>query len=317
MKRFAVLSDIHANLGALNACVERVEALSRADGMAERMPIVVLGDVLDSGPYPKETLDRVLEIGDVFLRGNHEDYVFDYARNPQNSRYQDPLWKLIPWSYQCIGSEAVEAFRKVVVFGHAQCEGRVRFFHASPDSNGRNPEFFDAQEANAALLPPVFEGSVGSLCFAGHNHYAGLYTNPLRAQGDCERELWVNCGSVGYPFVAKESEDPVATFVTASVDERASHLMVRVEFHRVVHSGAALLRAFVESGCLAATQPFARAILCQCYFNEDVVYPFFQAAKKQGWRQPELSKRLELFLEQNDYSRRLEAAFEQHGVYRL
>jgi len=315
-----VLSDIHANLGALDACVARLDALSREGGLPQRMPVVILGDLLDSGPYPKETLARALAIGDVFLKGNHEDYVFDYARNPNNARYRDPLWRLIPWSFDRIGREGVEAFQKRVVFGHALCDGRVRFFHASPDSNGRNPDFFDAQKEPAETrvtppsLPPSFTGVVGSLCFAGHNHYTGLHINPLHAGGNKERELWVNSGSVGYPFVEKETEDPVATFVTAEVRPSGGHLEVKIDFHRVPHSGADLLRAFVDSGCLAACEPFSRAILCQCYFNEDVVYPFFQEAKKQGWRQPDLAGRLGVFLRESGYADRLESALSKCGI---
>lgn len=322
---FAVLSDIHANLGALEACLARIEELSREAKLPSRMPIVVLGDVLDSGPNPAGTLARVSEVGSVFLLGNHEGYIFDYAKNPGNARYNDPLWKLIPWSFHHIGREAVEAFRKKCVFGHAEFEGRVRFFHASPESNGRNPDFFAEQNSHVlAPLPASFEGKVGALCFAGHNHYAGLHWNPLHSSALHARELWVNCGSVGYPFVKRDpgSIDPVATFVTVQVNTFEQCLAegpedgldVRVDFHAVSHSGHALLKAFVESGCLEACDPFARAILCQCYFNEDVVYPFFVRAKALGWRQTELPFQLRAYLKDTTYDERLGEALQREGL---
>ncbi|MCA2960300.1 MAG: metallophosphoesterase [Silvanigrellales bacterium] len=320
MSHFAVLSDIHANLGALDACLARIDALSHAAGLSSRMPLYILGDVLDSGPDPAGTLARVNAVGSVFLLGNHEGYVFDYAKNPLNARYSDPLWKLIPWSFHHIGRDAVEAFRTRCVFGHAEHEGRVRFFHASPESNSRNPDFFLEQGHQAlAPLPAAFEGRVGALCFAGHNHYAGLHWNPNHSAALHARELWVNSGSVGYPFVEREPspkglvqssvDDPVATFVTAEIRPLESGLDVRVEFHQVPHDGKALLRAFESSGCLEACDPFARAILCQCYFNEDVVYPFFCKAKALGWRQTELAARLRAYLAHTGYEHRLAAAF--------
>jgi hypothetical protein len=337
VERFAVLSDIHANLGALDACLARIDALSASAGLPGRMPIIILGDVLDSGPDPAGTLARVVEVGDVFLRGNHEDYVFDYARNPRAERYKDPLWTLIPWSFRALGRSSVEAYRERCIDAHALLGGRVRFFHASVESNARSPAFFGNQDAiaraggGAPPLPVTFEGAAGALCFAGHNHYAGVHVNPAHATSERHREVWINAGSVGYPFVEKDPDhpgDPVATFVTAEVatewevkveaEEKRGHgnesLSVRVEFHRVAHDGAALLRAFVDSGCLEACDPFARAILCQCYFNEDVTYPFFREAKRQGWRQAELPGRLRAYLVDRGYEERLSGAF--FGRYR-
>lgn len=63
--RWAVLSDIHGNIEALDA----VLADASAQG-AER--IAVLGDVIDYGPDPVACLERVSAVADVLLVGNHE-----------------------------------------------------------------------------------------------------------------------------------------------------------------------------------------------------------------------------------------------------
>src|SRR5580704_3344001 len=62
--RYLILSDIHANMTALNA------ALDAAKGHWEK--VVCLGDVVGYGPDPNEVIDRVRELGAVTIRGNHD-----------------------------------------------------------------------------------------------------------------------------------------------------------------------------------------------------------------------------------------------------
>src|SRR5580698_3033439 len=61
--RALVLSDIHANLQALDA------VLSAAP---EQDTVWNLGDVVGYGANPNEVIDRVRERGQVFVRGNHD-----------------------------------------------------------------------------------------------------------------------------------------------------------------------------------------------------------------------------------------------------
>ena len=66
--RYAIISDIHANLEAL----ERVLADAKSCG-AER--IICLGDVVGYGPRPAETLARVRSACAAIVAGNHDDAV--------------------------------------------------------------------------------------------------------------------------------------------------------------------------------------------------------------------------------------------------
>ena len=62
--RIAVLSDIHANLPALDAVLE---ALGEVDAVWH------LGDVVGYGPHPDEVVARLRDIGAVGVRGNHDE----------------------------------------------------------------------------------------------------------------------------------------------------------------------------------------------------------------------------------------------------
>ncbi len=66
--RLAVVSDVHGNLPALDAVV--------ADVAGQRVDQVVnLGDLLSGAVQPRETADRLLELGWATVRGNHERQV--------------------------------------------------------------------------------------------------------------------------------------------------------------------------------------------------------------------------------------------------
>ena len=61
--RILLLSDIHANLEALDACLAAAPSFDL---------IVNLGDIVGYGASPNEVTERSREIGRVFVRGNHD-----------------------------------------------------------------------------------------------------------------------------------------------------------------------------------------------------------------------------------------------------
>lgn len=65
--RIALLSDIHANLPFAEAAIRTARRLS-----SDR--IVHLGDAIDLGPWPSETLDYLVAEGVELIRGNHDEY---------------------------------------------------------------------------------------------------------------------------------------------------------------------------------------------------------------------------------------------------
>jgi putative phosphoesterase len=62
--RYLILSDIHANLTALDTVLDTVKG--RWD------KVVCLGDVVGYGPDPNEVVDRIREIDATTIRGNHD-----------------------------------------------------------------------------------------------------------------------------------------------------------------------------------------------------------------------------------------------------
>lgn len=61
--RILLLSDIHANLEALEACLAAAPSFDT---------VVNLGDVVGYGASPNEVVDRSRSLGKIFVRGNHD-----------------------------------------------------------------------------------------------------------------------------------------------------------------------------------------------------------------------------------------------------
>lgn len=69
MRRIAVISDIHADLGALEAVLAVIER--------EDLEVWCLGDVVGRGPDPVDCLKLAFAASEVMLLGNHEAYQLD------------------------------------------------------------------------------------------------------------------------------------------------------------------------------------------------------------------------------------------------
>lgn len=67
--RIAILSDIHGNAVALDACLDDLASRGGAD------VIVAAGDLCMDGPRPKKVLERLRAIGAQYVRGNTDRMV--------------------------------------------------------------------------------------------------------------------------------------------------------------------------------------------------------------------------------------------------
>jgi hypothetical protein len=133
----------------------------------------------------------------------------------------------------------------------------------------------------------------------GHSHHPGIQKDP---QGN----FWINCGSVGYPFLKSPDpslstslptslpsfDHPRSNWVEVkSLEPRGELRRLEVNFHEVSYDGDSLVREWVESEALEKGSPFSWAILAQSLFNEDITYPLFRRGRGLS------TKNMELFFE--------------------
>jgi diadenosine tetraphosphatase ApaH/serine/threonine PP2A family protein phosphatase len=195
-----LLSDIHANLEALQAVLAAVD---------ERKPdrILCLGDVVGYGASPNECLDLVRSRCEVVLLGNHDAAA---SGGPEAARFNVYARTAAEWTARTLTRDNREYLQKLPLT--APC---ATFFcvHASP-ATPRDWEYlldrFDAEPQFAYFTEPV--------CFIGHTHQPAVFmadpdgtrslpVGTLRI--DPERRYIINVGSVGQP----RDRDPRACFV--------------------------------------------------------------------------------------------------------
>ncbi len=220
----AFISDIHSNTEALGQVLQKIEELG-----AER--ILCLGDVIGYGPEPRATLQKIIEVCDLSLIGNHEHGSMFYASdfNPRARAALD--WTRDQLNRRdCDRSENMSMWNFLGDMSERHREENFLLVHGSP----RDPvkEYMvpsDGEDLDKlAGCFELFDGA--QVCFVGHSHVPGVYPETggfLRPpELDHSYELGdkraiVNIGSVGQP----RDGDPRSSFVTLNGTE--------VNFHRV------------------------------------------------------------------------------------
>ena len=190
--RVAIISDIHANLQALQAVLLDIKQ-NNIDS------IVCLGDIVGYGPRPKQVLEEVTCRTENIILGNH-DAVIGNRLNP--NEFNDNAHEAIDWTRECLGDDSAKFFGKVpttLQFDDVLC---VHAEAAEPENWNyiTNPE--------SAL--PSFLTTDASLIFMGHTHLPGIFSfDPATQQvtqnppqdsffNPHQRHL-INVGSVGDP----------------------------------------------------------------------------------------------------------------------
>src|SRR4030042_1252979 len=122
-KAFAIISDIHSNLEALQAVLDDI----KGRGISE---VVCLGDIVGYGPNPKECLDLVRGHCRVTLMGNH-----DHAVLFEPTNFNLPAERACYWTRQMLETEPSAELRNARWEFLGKLPVRVKerdvlFFHA-------------------------------------------------------------------------------------------------------------------------------------------------------------------------------------------
>lgn len=170
LHQLAVLSDIHANLPALDAALDFVRMLGLND-------VVVLGDVVGYGPHPVECIERLAETQFACLKGNH-----DYACSLEAGEApaypvamsRDARWA-VEWTAKRLTAEHRRWLRELPT--SLQRNGWLAVHGAPIDPNRFNGYVYEmTYERN---LDELHELALRT-CFHGHTHVRGVYA---RARG--------------------------------------------------------------------------------------------------------------------------------------
>lgn len=221
--RVAVISDIHANLPALEAVVESID-----DASVEE--VWCLGDVVGYGAQPDECTEAVRERCALCLVGNHDLAVLGEL---DVSSFSSAAADAVSWTIDRAQESSVEFLRALSPQGEREDVG---LFHASPRdavweyvlSLEQAEECMDVQPRRISLI--------------GHSHVALFFVRPTGPGGepgevrgaqapsgatlDLGEGTWlINPGSVGQP----RDGDPRAAWLALDTGEWTAR------FHRVAY----------------------------------------------------------------------------------
>lgn len=178
--RVAALYDVHGNLPALEAVLAEVDALE--------VDAVVVGGDIAVGPMPRESLERLLALGERarFLRGNGD-------RAMGETTAEEGLWAdRGRWSAEQLqrGQRAWLAALPDTQSLEVDGLGPTLFCHGSPRSDEEILTAISPEERVAAAVAGVAEEVV--VC--GHTH--------VQFDRRVAGKRLVNAGSVGMPYEA-------------------------------------------------------------------------------------------------------------------
>ncbi|HUG29139.1 MAG TPA: metallophosphoesterase family protein [Candidatus Limnocylindria bacterium] len=230
--RIAVLSDIHANLPALDAVLADAGAVDA---------VWHLGDVVGYGPDPDAVVARLRSIGAEGVRGNHDAAA---CGGSEIEWFNPDARRAMEWTRDAIAPETAEW---LAALPERRVLDGVDLAHASP----REPIWEYVTTAGVALANlALVEGPIG---LHGHTHIPvawledGGRVELVRAAREPSLELrgrrsLVNPGSVGQP------RDGDARASYAILDPGAG----TVHWHRVAYDIEAVQAAMQEAGLPAS-----------------------------------------------------------------
>jgi putative phosphoesterase len=213
VERVAVITDIHANLPALEAVFEAIE----------RTGVDALycgGDLVGYGPHPNEVCALIEERGIPTIYGNY-DHAIGRDLEDCGCAYRDQhdreLGQLsIAWTLAHTSRPSKEFMRGLPFDRRFELgRNRVRLVHGSP----RKVNEYLFADKPARTFERIAAGADCDVLVFGHTHQPWI-----REYGGV---LFVNCGSVGKP----KDGDPRAAFALLELDgDRVAAEIDRIDY---------------------------------------------------------------------------------------
>ena len=226
MRRVAVITDLHANLPALQAALARIDELGVDATYCG-------GDLVGYGPHPNEVCALIAEREIPTIYGNY-DYAIARDLDDCGCAYvtahdRELGQRSVDWTLAHT-AQASKDFMRALSFDlrFAVGDSAVHLVHGSPRKV--NEYLFEDKPASLYERLAAAE-EAGALVF-GHTHKPWVH--------DYGGVRFVNCGSVGKP----KDGDPRGAF--AVLDAEGAE--VRVTIERVDYDAAAVAREVADAG---------------------------------------------------------------------
>ena len=217
--RYAILTDIHSNYGALRAVLDAIAE----QGVAA---ILCLGDLVGYGPNPHEVVKELEKLPNHCIRGNHDRY----ALGEQSDEIRAATAQAIDYTKRCLTPADLAFLQKLP--DTTMFDDRILLVHGSPRNRDEYIVSAEGAVANYKHFRAEYAGI--DLCFFGHTHVPMLIgdgrvvrqitpNEPVRLKR--RTPYLINPGSVGQP----RDGNPDAAFGVLDMDAST------MTFHRVAY----------------------------------------------------------------------------------
>jgi putative phosphoesterase len=153
--RICIISDLHANLEALSALARDYDELW------------VLGDLVNYGPDPAETIDFVRSHASTVIRGNHDNAVGFGTDCGCAPRFRTMAEATRQYTTSVLSARDKQFLRELPTCACRQVDGRIFFLcHATPSDL-----LYEYRAPDSPLWAREEESSSGAnVILAGHTH---------------------------------------------------------------------------------------------------------------------------------------------------
>lgn len=227
--RFAIFSDIHANLEALEAALEDMRGCKCTH-------FVCLGDVVGYNANPHECVERIREMDGPIVKGNHDEQ----ASLIESSRdFNELAEQAMAWTRDNLTADDKEWLRGLPLQRHVH---DFTIVHATLDTPEQWGYVFNNLDAAAS-----FTYQDTTVCFFGHTHVPGAFIRDddgirrVRIEQlriEMNKKYFINTGSVGQP----RDSDWRAAYCVYDTEKNV------VEQRRVKYDLSAAQRKIVKAG---------------------------------------------------------------------
>jgi predicted phosphodiesterase len=241
--RYAIISDIHSNLEALQAVLDDIDR-RRVD------KIVSLGDIVGYNASPNETVDLIRERGVESIAGNHD---IRGASDQEPFGFNPQARSAILWTRDQLTRENKDYLDSLPVT--LSIDDHFLMVHGSV--NSADDYILSTSEAILNFKLMKDHGDM-RICFFGQTHRPAIFVE------DEGRVFLVRGEGKEYDFTLRDRAyyliNPGGVGQPRDHDERASYLIYdshrrKISFYRVVYDTAAASRKIVAAGL-----PFTLAV---------------------------------------------------------
>jgi putative phosphoesterase len=225
--RVAVITDIHANLPALDASLAAIAAIGIDD-------VFCGGDLVGYGPHPNEVCRLIETRGIPTIYGNY-DHAIARDQNDCGCAYvtqhdRELGQRSVAWTLANTDQRSKQFMRGLPFdLRFEVADKRVRLVHGSP----RKVNEYLFEEKPARLYERLAAQADCDVLVFGHTHKPWIH--------EYGGVRFVNCGSVGKP----KDGDPRAAFAILDLDPDGD---VRASIVRVPYDAESVARAIAAAG---------------------------------------------------------------------